>query len=201
VGGNVTRGHVWRFTTTLIGSVDKPVLRSSARAGHGLFLVGQVGLAACGRAWLERGTAGLSPRSALGRAVRVCVDAFRAPRARVAEGRTLDGLRHAAIDVSDGLAAECRALAKASGVRIVLNEASLLSALSPQLLLAAESLGRDALSFALQGGEDYALLVTGPAGGVPQGGVLVGEVCSGRGALLRRGATMVPLLGGHDHLA
>jgi thiamine-monophosphate kinase len=200
VGGNVTRGEGWRFTTTLLGHVDTPVLRSSARAGHELWLFGQVGLAACGRAWLERGTATLSPRSALGRAVRVCVDAFRAPRALVSQGQTLDGLRHAAIDVSDGLAAESRNLAESSGVQVIVDEDWVRATFGRELVLASRALDRDPLAFALGGGEDYALLACGPQATRPRGAAVIGEVRPGRGALLRRGQTRQPLLGGFDHL-
>jgi thiamine-monophosphate kinase len=199
VGGNITRATQWRFTTTLLGHVETPVLRSSARAGHVLWLLGPVGLAACGRAWLERGIAELSPRSASGRAVRACVRAFRSPRARIAQGRSLDGLLHAAIDVSDGLATECRALAEASGVQVVLDEGALTAALSQELRLAATALGREPLTFALEGGEDYALLVSGPKRARPRGGLVIGEVTKGRGALLRGSRGVVPLAGGFDH--
>jgi thiamine-monophosphate kinase len=128
------------------------------------------------------------------------VDAFRSPRARVEEGQALAGGRHAAIDVSDGLAAECRTLAAASDVQLVLDEAWLRAALSPELILAASALERDALAFALDGGEDYALLVAGPARVRPRGAVDIGEVRPGRGARLRRAGALEPLTGGYDHL-
>lgn len=200
IGGNVTRARCWRFSTTLLGEVDEPVLRSVARPGHRLWVLGPVGLAGCGRAWLERGFADLSQRSELGRAVRTCVEAFLAPRARVRDGLALDGKKHAAIDVSDGLATECRALARASGVQVVLDRAALEASLSPALERAAAALGRDAVSFALTGGEDYALLVAGPAADRPRGGKCVGEIRRGRGARLLRAGTTVPLVGGFDHL-
>jgi thiamine monophosphate kinase len=60
-------------------------------------------------------------------------------------------------------------------------------------------LGREPLTFALEGGEDYALLVSGPKRARPRGGLVIGEVTKGRGALLRGSRGVVPLAGGFDH--
>jgi thiamine-monophosphate kinase len=201
VGGNVTRAAVWRFTTTLLGHVRVPVLRSTARPGHRLWLSGDLGLAACGRAWLAEGAPRWPARGALRDAVRVCVTAFRAPHARVSEGRALDGRCQAAIDVSDGLAAECRRLADASGVRVVIDESRLRAVLRPELTVAADALGLDPLALALYGGEDYALLVSGPSRRRPLGACAIGEVVEGKEARLRRGARLLRLSSGYDHLA
>lgn len=200
VGGNVTRAAVWRFTTTLLGHVRVPVLRSSARPGHRLWLSGDLGLAACGRAWLAQGSR-LPARRALRDAVRVCVTAFRAPEARISEGCALDGRCQAAIDVSDGLAAECRRLADASGVRVVIDESRLRAVLRPELTLAAAALGLDPLALALYGGEDYALLISGPSRRRPLGACPIGEVVEGKEARLRRGARLLRISSGYDHLA
>lgn len=200
VGGNVTRGEAFRFTTTVLGRVSRPVLRSAAQPGHSVWLLGAVGLAGCGRAWLDHGLPGLSPRSALGRAIRACVAAWRKPRARIAEGLMLRGRYHSAIDVSDGLGRDASTLSDASGVQIVLDEQLLRKAISPDLVLAAAPLDRDPLEFALAGGEDYALLVTGPVQRRPRGAVVIGEVRRGSGAFLQGGSAKVPVGRGYDHL-
>jgi thiamine-monophosphate kinase len=199
VGGNVTRGPSFRFTTTFLGQANHPVLRSTARPGDEVWLIGHVGLAGCGLAWLSRGR--LPRGSKERRAIDRCIKAWREPKARLREGVGLDGRRCAAIDVSDGLAADCRTLAAESGVKIVLEEAALRAALHPALLAAASAFGRDALDFALRGGEDYALLVAGASRHRPRGSRSIGCVVRGSGGELR-GATGTRFLGGgHDHLA
>jgi thiamine-monophosphate kinase len=199
VGGNVTRGPGYRFTTTLLGHVKYPVLRSAARPGHELWLIGPVGMAGCGRCWLERGAT--PPKGALGRAITRCVRAWQEPRARVEDGLSLDGRKHSAIDVSDGLATECRTLSRQSGVRVELDGGALRAAFDPELLLAAEKLSEDPLGFALFGGEDYALLASGPARTRPKGARVIGAIRRGSGAVLVGEGRARLLRGGHDHLA
>jgi thiamine-monophosphate kinase len=199
VGGNVTRGPGYRFTTTLLGHGKHPVLRSAARPGHELWLFGPVGLAGCGRRWLERGRT--RPKGALGRAIARCVRAWQEPRARIEDGLSLDGRRHSAIDVSDGLATECRALARESSVRVELDVLALRAAFDSALRLAAEGLGEDPLGFALGGGEDYALLASGPAKTRPSGARVIGAIRAGFGAVLVGEGRARVLRGGHDHLA
>jgi thiamine-monophosphate kinase len=152
VGGNLARGSETSITTTLLGRAAHPVLRSGARAGDGLWLAGPVGLAAAGLALLVQNAHVENAQIA------ACLDAWRRPVARLAEGRGLPEMARAAIDVSDGLAHDAAQLAEASGVRIVLDAGALRAQLSDALVTAAALLGRDPLDLALHGGEDYALL-------------------------------------------
>ncbi|MDZ7644103.1 MAG: AIR synthase-related protein [Woeseiaceae bacterium] len=83
---------------------------------------------------------------------------FRRPTARVALGQAVATLASAAIDVSDGLAADLLKLLAASGVGATVELESL--PLSAALLGHA---GRDeALRLALAGGDDYELCMTVP---------------------------------------
>ena len=91
-----------------------------------------------------------------------CVQAWRRPIARIADGRCLAGVAHAAIDLSDGLAHDAWQLAQASGVRLVLDLASVLAAGGEALVAGAAVSGGDPAEYALYGGEDYALLAAGP---------------------------------------
>jgi thiamine-monophosphate kinase len=153
VGGNLSRGTETSITTTLLGRASTPVLRTGARAGDGVWLCGPVGLAAAGLALLQ------SARISTGDAnAEACVDSWRRPVARIAEGRVLSGVAHAAIDVSDGLAHDAWQLAQASAVRLVLDADAILAAGGAALVAVARDLGRDALDLALHGGEDYALV-------------------------------------------
>jgi thiamine-monophosphate kinase len=132
-----------------------------------------VGLAAAGLRALAQGRGGEARFAA-------AIEAWRRPRALVAEGLAMAGAAHAAVDVSDGLARDAGRLAEAGGVRVVIDPAALLEDTS--LLDAAEALGLGALDLALGGGEDYALVV---ASDVPVAGFRrIGAVRSGRGVAL-----------------
>jgi thiamine-monophosphate kinase len=198
VGGNLSRGGEISITTTALGAAPAPLRRDGARPGDTLALAGPVGLAAAGLALLERGL------SLQGAAAARAIQAFRRPVARIAAGLCArDGAR-AAIDISDGLAADLAHVARASGVRAVLDPAALVTA---DLADVAAQLGVDALELALHGGEDYALAVAGPGAGA-----LPGFVVIGRCEAAEEGASEVALLGpdgrlipvtrrGFDHFA
>ncbi|AUX19993.1 thiamine-phosphate kinase [Sorangium cellulosum] len=198
VGGNLSRGGEISITTTALGAAPAPLRRDGARPGDALALAGPVGLAAAGFALLDRG---IAPASA---AAERAIEAFRRPLARIEAGlRAAVGAR-AAIDISDGLAADLAHLARASGVRVLLDPSALVG---PDLREAAALLGADALELALHGGEDYAVAVAGP--GV---GALPGFVTIGRCAPREEGASEVALLEpdgqltslvarGYDHFA
>lgn len=196
VGGNVARASRLAITTTLLGTARAPLARSGARPGDELWLLGDVGLAALGIALLckRRGAVRRGPEAA-------CVRAWRRPRALIAEGARLIGRATAAIDVSDGLAGDVTNLARASGVRAVIEAAALEKALPAELGVVAGALGRAPLEVALYGGEDYALVATGPATRRPRRAQLVGRVERGRGALLELPSGRTSALGpGFDHL-
>lgn len=155
VGGNISRspgGLV--IDVTLVGACEpgRALWRSGARPGDVLLVTGFLGQAAAGR-WLL--ASGRSP----GPWASVLLEAYRAPRARLAEGRAAarSGWCTAALDLSDGLASDLRRLAEASrvGVRV---EAGALP-ISPPTREAARQAGVDALQWALAGGDDYELLL------------------------------------------
>jgi len=189
VGGNLVRSAVVSIATTLLGTCERPVMRRGARPGDGVWLGGEVGLAAAGLRALETGIADdIRLRRAVG--------AWRSPRALVAEGRAMSMMAHAAIDVSDGLARDAGHVAEASGVQIVLDEGAL--GVSPALRDGAAALGLDPLELALHGGEDYALVAASP---VPIDGFRrIGDVRAGGGLVLRGPNGERPLEPrGYDH--
>jgi thiamine-monophosphate kinase len=161
------------IATTLLGTCERAVPRSGARPGDAVWLSGSVGLAAAGLRALERG----NTDDRLG----LAVQSWRLPRARIAEGRAMAAVAHAAIDVSDGLARDVGHIAEASGVQIVLDERAVES--NESLGGAAESLGVSALDLALYGGEDYALVAASPVS--IDGFRRIGEVREGAGLVLR----------------
>ncbi len=179
VGGNLSRGGELAIHTTVLGRAAAVLPRAGARAGELVLLAGDVGLAAAGLRRLRDGH----------EAPAAWVNAWRRPRALFDAGLSAVGRASAAIDVSDGLAADVGHLAAASGVRVVLDEAA----------LARPELGEQGLALALYGGEDYALVVTADA---PIDGFrVIGRCEPGEGVWLAApgGERRRPSPGGFDH--
>lgn len=192
VGGNLSAAEIVTLTTSVLGLATRALRRQGAKIGDGLWIAGEVGLAAAGLRALALGQGGLGVEQA--------VLAWRRPAPRVAAGLAMAAAAHAAIDVSDGLACDVGHLAEASGVCAVLDRALLLAHAGDSLARAAEAVRADPVDLALHGGEDYALVA---ASGVPIDGFSrVGEVRAGAGVYLRdeRGETRVEATG-FDHFA
>lgn len=198
VGGNVARGKELAVTTTVLGKAAKPLLRSSARVGDELWLVGAVGLARAGLL-LHQTRLRVPPqlRGVAARAKR----AWARPEALLRAGQGLVGRAHAVLDVSDGLAGDVQHLARQSGVRAVL-QAGLINRLIPaDLALLGDLLGEPGVALALTGGEDYALLCAGPKGRRPAWAKVVGIIERGRGSQLElENGQRFELGAGFDHL-
>jgi len=189
VGGNLSGGDRLGIATTWLGTAQRPVLRRGACEGQGLYASGDLGLANAGFRMLELGKA----------APPVATQAWRRPRARIAEGLHMAAVASAAIDVSDGLARDADNLARGSGVRIVLDEAALRARLHPETIAFARSLGVDPLDLALGGGEDYALLCTSASPISIDGFTRIGHVEHGHGVVVRGEHGERAALGGFDH--
>jgi thiamine-monophosphate kinase len=195
IGGNLARGSELSITTTALGAAARPLTRAGAQAGDAIWMAGPVGLAAAGFALLDRGAPITSE------AARAAVEAWRRPRARIAEGLSAASVARAAIDVSDGLARDLGHVARASNARAVLDEAAITSG---ELRAVAAELGRDAVGLALHGGEDYALVVVLPAGASLDGFTKIGVIeprSEGAPVALRRegGALVAIDERGFDH--
>lgn len=174
VGGNVSFSKSTAVVTTAMGSVAQSaaLLRSGARVGDELWLVGGVGLARAGLLLLQKHGTRARGRGAEAVALR----AFREPEAQITQGRKLLSRAHSCLDVSDGLCRDCDQLARASKVRVVVSEEQLLRTLGPELREVAQSVGESPLALALEGGEDYALLATGPKERRPRFCEVIGNV-------------------------
>ncbi len=189
VGGNLSRGTTLSIATTLLGRCDRAVERRGARAGDGVWIAGRVGLAAAGLQALER-------RLADATWVDAAVEAWRRPRALIADGLRMAAVAHAAVDVSDGLARDAGHLAAASGMCLVLDESSLL--VDAELDAAARALDQAPVDLALYGGEDYALVIASDTA-IP-GFRRIGEVRPGSGLRLRGGGGEIDIEPrGFDH--
>jgi thiamine-monophosphate kinase len=198
VGGNIARGAALSVTTTVLGRVQKPLLRSGARPGDELWVVGELGLA---RAGLLLHQQRLKVPSRLRAVAERARSAWARPEARVQAGRKLLGRAHALIDVSDGLAGDVQHLADESRVKAVVEAALLARLVSPELCDLGDLLGEPGVALALNGGEDYALLCTGPRARRPRWAKVVGRIERGRGSELELETGQRLALGpGFDHL-
>lgn len=200
VGGNLARADVITVTTTVLGEVDTPLLRSGARVGDLVGVFGRLGLAHAGlRLLLARGDGATAARAENYPDTYSCLTAFRRPRALLEAGRALVGCATAALDVSDGLAIDAARLARQSDVRLELLAGPIADAGGPALRAAARALDTTALDLALRGGEDYALLFTAPT--LPPGATLLGRVIAGPAELVVRGedGLLVELPTGFSH--
>ena len=135
------------------------------------------------------------------------VEAYRRPRALVAEGRALAPHASAMMDVSDGLLIDAGRMARASGVAIEIDLAAL-----PVSAAFGDTLGHGqaARLFAATGGDDYALLAALAPGveavvtkSLPDGAHLVriGSLIAGEGISLHHAGQPVDLPEhlGHEH--
>jgi len=141
VGGNLSRGPALSITTTALGSASRPIARRGAIPGDVLVVTGELGgPGAAVREW----DAGHEPSPWARRR-------FASPEPRLAEGVALElaGV-HAMLDISDGLVADARHLAAASGVRI---------RIEAQLVPLGHGI---TVREALESGEEYELLAAVP---------------------------------------
>ncbi len=153
VGGDLSRSGALTIAVTVVGEVraSDAKTRTGGRPGDVLALTGALGAARAGLELTRR-------RWPIGGALEAAaLQAFRRPRARVAEGRFLAASRNvdAMMDVSDGLSTDVERLCLASGCGAMLESVPVAE---PARALAARR-GEDAQRFALAGGEDFELLV------------------------------------------
>jgi thiamine-monophosphate kinase len=141
-GGDITGASDLTIGVTVLGSTSAPLRRSGARLGDTVYVTGTLGGPGAALAAWQRGDA----PSASAR------ERFARPVARIAEAIWLAraGAR-AGIDISDGLLADARHMAAASGVRIQID--------LEQLPLHDGVSARDAAV----SGEEYELIVCAPA--------------------------------------
>ena len=142
------------LSITAIGEVPsgQMLLRSGAKAGDHVYLTGTVGDAFVGLRILQGGV----PMEATD-LESVLLDRYRLPQPRLAMGGALLDIAHASIDVSDGLFADARHLAEASGLQVTIDLQHV------PVSKAAQASGIDALTLAA-GGDDYEILFTAPPG-------------------------------------
>lgn len=192
VGGNLSRASETSVTTTVLGVAEHSVHRNGAKPGQVVAIAGEVGFAAAGlRLLLRDGQAWQSDDEN----EQLAVTKWRRPVARLNDGLRAASVATAMIDVSDGVAQDAGHIAKASDVRIELDPDLLVD---PRLEAVARSLNRSALELVLNGGEDYALIITVAEHSVPEGFRVVGRCIEGQGVCLKGECEALPDAG-HDH--
>lgn len=218
-GGDLSRSDQLFLAITVVGHASSPdafVARRGAQPGDAVVLSGEIGGAAAGLHLLQDPDWSINPpiRWSNHQSAPDWADSLQRrqlePAPRLTAGRALNAAGATAmIDLSDGLGADARHLAEASGVRLEIEaEAVPLAAAAVAL---SQAIGRDSW-WLLSGGEDYELLACVPpdrlqdataAVGSEGGTTLtkVGEVLAGSGVEIRLpdGRLLEP--GGFDQLA
>jgi thiamine-monophosphate kinase len=174
VGGDVTMSDKLVISISALGDCEHraPILRSGAKVGDQVGLIGSIGHAQAGLLLLK---SGLSEPAEL-------IAAHQAPTVDYRAGIAAWDLATAMIDVSDGLAIDAHRIASASGVRVELDRELLQAIITPKLATAALALNLDPMDLLLSGGEDHGFLIASTQ--LPEGAIKLGEIKPGSGVWL-----------------
>jgi thiamine-monophosphate kinase len=195
VGGDLSSSMVLTVSATVAGYALRPVTRSGARPGDGIFVTGSLGDSACGLELLkiinrpiavESGDRMNRPLSWA--AMRPLLIRHLLPEAR--RPGKISGVASAMIDVSDGLLIDLWRLCEESGVgaRVFMRRLPV----SPQMKKAATFLNLDPDFLASSGGEDYELLFTAPRGRKIANAHCIGEITDSERIVVERDGTERP---------
>ena len=153
IGGDTTKGPL-NICITIFGELPpgSALRRDTAKVGDDIWISGDLGDARLALAgyWQE---VQLEPAAHMQAASRM-----HQPTPRIALGKSLRGIAHAALDISDGLAGDLGHILEKSGLGASLMLDQLPA--GPMLQLQALDLRR---RFTLSGGDDYELCFTAPA--------------------------------------
>jgi len=210
-GGNISESPgPLMVDVTLIGSVRprRVLTRRGARPGDALYVSGSPGAAAAGLGWLRQASSPTALPEEPGLAS--CVTRYRRPEPRTRLGTLLGRNRAASacMDLSDGLADGIQQLADASGTGARVDAAALPVPAAARAWF--DNRGVDAVSAALQGGDDYELIFAVPrrargrlatvrrqVRGVEL--TCIGELTKEPGVRLQRNQSLEPLPAGFAH--
>jgi thiamine-monophosphate kinase len=204
IGGDTTRGPL-ALTVTIMGEVPAgaALRRSGAKAGHDVWVSGNIGDAALAVA--HRNGKLVLAESDYHEAVMRLYE----PTPRVGLGQGLRGIATAAIDISDGLLADLGHICRLSGVGATVDLASI-----PVSSIGGKHFGSDAGRNAIMaGGDDYELCFTAASNsresitemaeglGIPL--TRIGQIKRGKGvSLLGPDGKAVKIDGrGYDHFS
>jgi thiamine-monophosphate kinase len=217
-GGNITRSPgPLMIDVTVIGSARprRVLTRGGGQPGDALYVSGSVGAALAGLEWLRRSDGALDVAASNTRlpedaGLAECVRRYRRPAPRARLGALLGRNRAASacMDLSDGLADAVEQIADASGAGAAIEAEALPIPAAARVFF--EGLGRDPITTAVAGGDDYELLIAVPkrargrfatvqrqARGVRL--TRIGELTPDPGTRLLRGGQPEPLPAGFVH--
>lgn len=145
------------LTVTALGELPEgaALKRAAAKEGDAIYVSGTIGDGALG----FRTLLGEFPDLAADHR-EFLVSRYHLPQPRVALGVSLRGLAHAAIDISDGLAADMTHICESSGTGAEIEWARVPLSDAGRAVVAHMPQARE---FVLAGGDDYELLFTAPA--------------------------------------
>jgi thiamine-monophosphate kinase len=181
IGGDISASEKVVLSATVAGHTEKYISRKGARAGDRIYVTGNIGDAACGLALMKKSRKRVAIE--LGRKqkfplpwdiVSPLIERHLMPTAR--DPRRFKKDISAMIDISDGLMIDLSRLCRESRVGALVYADSI--PMSKELKKAASHIGLDPLDLALNGGEDYELLFTAPAG-KRVSGCCIGEIIKG----------------------
>lgn len=198
IGGDTTRGPL-SLTLTVFGTVPAglALTRAGAREGDLLCVGGALGEGAGALALV------LKQREAEPSVADYLLARYWSPQPQLALGQALRGKATAALDISDGLLADCGHIAHASNVQLQIERDKL--PLSTQLLTLFEAPA--AQQAALSGGDDYVLAFTlrpESLDGLLEAGWpihVIGRAVAGQGVMLidPQGRDVTPAVRGYQH--
>jgi thiamine-monophosphate kinase len=197
IGGDTTRGPL-SLTVTVFGRVPvgMALTRKGAQVGDLLCVGGELGDAAGALPLV------LAQRMTDPAVAEPLLAHYWSPMPQLALGLALRGKATAALDISDGLLADCGHIASASEVALQIEQARV-----PMSVALQAFAGSAALQCALSGGDDYRLAFTLPAqylADLQQSGLpvhVIGRVVAGQGVSLldAHGQLVKPPHSGYQH--
>ncbi|MEQ7920613.1 thiamine-phosphate kinase [Xanthomonas sp. WHRI 1810A] len=198
IGGDTTRGPL-SITVTVFGRVPcgAALTRSGAKVGDLLCVGGDLGDGAGALPLV------LNPSGTQTSTSQALLARYWSPQPQLGLGQALRGRASSALDISDGLLADCGHIAMASGVRLLVERDKV-----PMSDALQASFGHDAaLQAALSGGDDYILAFTLPSSLLPELQAegwpitVIGRAVEGQGVSLvyGQGQDVTPITRGYQH--
>ncbi|MEN3045632.1 MAG: thiamine-phosphate kinase [Candidatus Hydrothermales bacterium] len=185
------------FTITCIGEIsDYPILRRGAKENDLVCITGDTGRVLASLEMLENN---IKVEEKIRKKL---IEKFKYPKPRIAEIIELkEKLRiSSGIDISDGISKDANRLAKASGVKIILEEEKL--PLLPELVSFAGLLNKEPIYYVTNSGEEYEVLFTVPeseASKLPEWVAIIGRAEKGEGLFIKdKEGNLRELKGGYD---
>ena len=161
VGGDLSESEKWVVSVTAIGKAPQKnvKLRSGAKTGDKIFIVGNPGRSAVGLQVLQD-RKNKKSRRAIPKILMPFVHDHLRPEAQIKAGKLLGSFSGVTsmMDISDGLSLDLSRVCTASSCGAVIYNKYL--PVDNKLLTAAEKLKSDPYSWVLHGGEDFCLLFT-----------------------------------------